>query len=296
VEERMSQVQEVGEAIKKAECIVVAGGGPIGLELAGDIRGQYPAKKVVLLCRGGVLSQWPEKQRKKVEARLQKMNIEVKQGATDAPKDYSLESGVLKFGDVDLKYDVFLPAFSQGPNTQFLDGDALDAGGCVLVNEYLQSTKFNEIFAVGVSNVKEPVVMPKLEAQWTTVASNVSSFLAGADKFEKLKKTHKEGATWLKLPPMVLIGHGPTGYGFLDFNNVPPPIKCCCCCGLGGFPCCPPCWPCCACAGCGCCPCGLCCGPPEGKGPAMFAGALAFKSSGFHFKGMGEPPPQQVMS
>jgi len=290
IEERTAEVQKVGEAIKKGACIVVAGGGPIGLELVGDIRGEYPAKKVVLMCRGDVLGQWPEKQRKKVEARLQHMNIEVKKGATDAPKDYCLESGVIKFGNGDLEYDVFLPAFSQGPNTQFLPGEVLDANGCVEVNEYLQSTKMNDIFAIGVSNVKEITVFPKLEAQWTCVTANVIAMLAN-----RPLKQHKEGATWMKLPPMVLIGHGPKGYGFLDFNNVPPPIKCCCCWGLGGFPCCPPCWPCCACGGCGCCPCGVCCGQPEGKGPATFAGVMAFKSSGFHFKGMGEAPSQQVM-
>jgi len=292
LEERKAEVQGVADAIQKGACIVVAGGGPIGLELAGDIRIQYPTKKVVMLCRGGVLKQWPEKQRQKVEAQLKKMNIEVITGTSDAPKDYSLVPGTLKFSDQELAYDVFLPAYSQGPNTKFLNGtNVLDSKGCIDVNEYLQSKVCPEIFAVGVSSIGELSVLTKLEAQWNSVAGNVVAHLAG----ESMKK-HTEGAAWLKLPPVILIGHGPKGYGYFDFNNVPPPLKLCCCCGLGGFPCCPPCWPCCACGGCGCCPCGYCCGPPEGAGPAALMGPMAFKFGGFHFKGIGEAPPQQTMN
>jgi hypothetical protein len=293
LEDRKAEVQRVGEAIKKGESIVVAGGGPIGLELAGDIRIKYPSKRVVMLCRGGVLSQWPEAQKQKVEVQLRKMNIEVMTGASDAPKDYSLEPGKLTFADKDLSYDVFLPAYSQGPNTKFLESSSvLDSKGCIDVNQYLQSKMCNEIFAIGVSNVNEPcIVMPKLEAQWKSVTGNVAALLEG-----KSLKTHAEGATFMKLPPMIVIGHGPKGYGFLDFNNVPPPVKCCCCCGLGGFPCCPPCWPCLACGGCGCCPCGYCCCPSDGAGLTTLAGKLAFKSGGFHFKGLGAAPTQQNMN
>jgi len=291
VEDRMAEVQRVGDAISQGSCIVVAGGGPIGLELVGNVRAVYPSKKVVLLCRKGVLGQWPEKQREKVKTRLQKMNIEVMDGATDAPTGCSLEPGTIKFGDSGLRYDVFLPAYSQGPNTKFLSSSVVDGKGCVTVNEYLQSTAANEIFAVGVSDVKEPFVgMPKLEAQWNSVTANVIAMLAG----NPLKK-HNEGNKFMKLPPVVVIGHGPKGYGYLDFNNLPAPIKICGCFGLGGWPCCPICWPCCACCGCGCYPCGYCCGPPEGKGPAILMGKMAFMSSGFHFKGIGDAPLQQSM-
>jgi len=286
VEERKTEVQLVGDAIKKASCVVVAGAGPVGLELAGNIRGEYPHKKVLLLVRDDVLGQWPEAQRAKVRAQLQKMNIEVVTGATAAPIEYSLEPGTIKVGEKDLAYDVFLPSYSKGPNTKFLPGTLLDGKGCIEVNNYLQSTACKDVFAVGVSNVKEPFInMPKLEAQWNSVAANVIATFAEAP----LQK-HVEGAKFMKLPPLVVIGHGPKGYGYIDCNNVPTPIKICCCNGLCGFPCCPPCWPCCACGGFGCCPCGYCCGAPEGKGPATLSGKLAFMSSGFHFKGVGDAP------
>jgi len=291
VTERKAEVQSVGDAIRKGECIVVAGGGPVGLELAGDIKGAYPSKKVVLACRNGVLGQWPDKHKKKVEAALTKMDIQVKNGATNAPEIASLEAGKLNFPDGDLAYDVFLPAYSQGPNTKFLPEAMLDGKGSIDVDEFLQSKTSTGVFAVGVSNAPEPFIgMPKLESQWNSVTANIIAQLAG-----KPMKKHVQGMAFMKLPPVVSIGHGPSGHAFIDFDNVPPPLKCCCCCGLAGFPCCPPCWPCCACGGCGCCPCGYCCGPPEGKGPATLIGKMAFMSSGFHFKGIGDAPAQQTM-
>jgi len=292
--ERKEEVQAVGEAIKKGASIVVAGGGPVGLELVGDIRAQYPnsLKKIQLLCKDDVLSQWPEKKRTKVAAQLKEMNIEVIKSAERFPTEHSLEPGTIKLGDKEVSYDVYLPMFSQGPNTKFLPDSVMDGKGCVDVNEHLQSTVYKDIFAVGVSNVKEPFIgMPKLEAQWNSVTANIIASAKG-----KPLTKHQEGAKFMQLPPLVLIGHGPKGYGYFDCDNVPPPIKCCCCCGLGGFPCCPPCWPCCACAGCSACPFGYCCGAPEGKGPATLGGTMAFKSAGFHFKGVGAPPQQTMAS
>jgi len=292
VDERKAEVKAVGDAIYKSECIVVAGGGPCGLELAGDIKGQYPSKKVVLACRNGVLAQWPDKHKNKVLAALKKMNIDVKNGVEDAPTDACLQPGKLKFADGDFAYDVFLPCYAQGPNTKFLPVEMVDEKGGILVDENLQSTVAKSVFAVGVSNVKEPFVgMPKLEPQWISVCSNIVLNFAG-----KPMKKHSEGMPFMKLPPLTLIGHGPSGYGFIDCDNVPPPLKLCCCCGYAGFPCCPCCWPCCACGGCGACPLGYCCGPPEGKGPAILSGKMAFMTAGFHFKGIGSAPAQQKMS
>lgn len=294
VQERMAEVQNVGKAISAAACVVIGGGGPIALELAGDVRAHYADKTIALVSRSGILPQWPDDKRQKVCDRLKKMNIEVVSDAFDAPKQPALEPGTITVGERQLNYDVYFPAFAQGPNTQFLQNvpGLLDSKGRIDVNEFLQSKACPQVFAVGVSNAPEPcVVMPKLEAQWTSVAENVVAMLAN----QPLKQ-HKEGASFMKLPPVLLLGHGPKGYGWIDFANLPPPLKVCCCCGYGGWPCCPPCWPCCACCGCGACPIGYCCGPAEGAGTAQALGAMSQKFAGFHFGGMGEVPQQQAMN
>eukprot|EP00929_Paragymnodinium_shiwhaense_P068684 TRINITY_DN3458_c0_g1_i3.p2 TRINITY_DN3458_c0_g1~~TRINITY_DN3458_c0_g1_i3.p2 ORF type:complete len:322 (-),score=75.86 TRINITY_DN3458_c0_g1_i3:403-1368(-) len=298
---RKAEVEQVADAISRARAVVVAGGGPVGLEIVGNIRLAYPDKKITLLSRSAVGSFMAEPKRLKVEAQLKKMNIDIVIGSdADAPLDCALEAGTLKIGNEELPYDVYLPVFSQGPNTQFLASNEgmLDARSNIKVNEYLQSTAAEDIFSIGVGDNKESFVgFAKLEAQWKTVTANIKAKLAG-----KQMKAHKEGLPFMKGPPLVVVGHGPHGYAMFDFDNLPPPAKCCCCCGYGGFPCCPIpcCWPCCAGGGCGLCPCGYCCAPPEGSGPAKLAGSMSFKSAGFHFKGIGEPmegaPSQKTMS
>mmetsp|Transcript_56249 Transcript_56249/g.158544 ORF Transcript_56249/g.158544 Transcript_56249/m.158544 type:complete len:405 (+) Transcript_56249:94-1308(+) len=283
VADRKKEIAEAAGKIKAAGCVVVAGGGAVGLEVAGCIKKAYPEKAVKLLCRGQILKQYPEKVRRDVEAELAKANIEVVRGALEnMPTEVKLEPGVINVSENLINYDVFLPIYSRGPNTSFLGGDLLDGLGNVKVNEHLQSTACKEVFAVGVADVDEGFIgMPKLEQQWKDVAANAAAVLAG-----KPLKVHKEGMPFMKRPVAVTLG----SWAALDFSQAPPPVKCCCCCGQGGFPCCPPpcCWPC-----CGLCACGYCCGSPSGEGTAKLLEALAFKSASMHFKGMGLAAPEQ---
>mmetsp|Transcript_112128 Transcript_112128/g.229562 ORF Transcript_112128/g.229562 Transcript_112128/m.229562 type:complete len:370 (+) Transcript_112128:2-1111(+) len=292
--DRKAEIQKAAAAIKAAQTVVVAGGGPTGLELAGDIRVAYPSKKIVLLCRDKILSQWPEQTRDLVTQGLKAQNIEVFSGVSeDAPTEPTLQAGSCIAGGEKIAYDVFIPSYSQGPNTKFLHGSTglLDNKGRIVVNEFLQSTKCPEIFAVGVSTVDEPFIgMPKLEAQWKSATANTKALLS-----DKAMKKHSEGMPGMKLPPIIQVGRGKGGWANVDISQLPGPVKCCCCCGHGGFPCCPPpcCWPC-----CGPCCCGYCCGPSAGSGPAGFMGAIHGKFPGMHFKGWGETetaPLQQTM-
>jgi len=223
------------------------------------------------------------------------MKIDILEGgATEAPTEPTLTPGTITVPSGDkVSYDVFLPAYSQGPNTKFLQStpELLDSRGRLVVNESLQSKARPEIFGVGVTDLDEAVMMPKLEGQWKSVCANVKLLLAS----RPLKK-HSEGVPAIKLPPMLLIGRGKQGWAHLDFDNLPAPLKICCCGGLAGFPCCPCicCWPCCtpwACGSCG--------GAPTGAGPAAFNGKMVHKFPTFHFKGWGEvesaAPKQQSM-
>ena len=58
----------------------------------------------------------------------------------------------LSDGDVpELDYDMFIPAYSQGPSTSFLKAaeGVLNERGQIVVNQFMQSTTDESIFAIG---------------------------------------------------------------------------------------------------------------------------------------------------
>jgi NADH dehydrogenase FAD-containing subunit len=290
--ERKAEVEHIAASILKAKTIVVHGGGLIAVEFAGGAKSAYPNKTVVMVTRDGILKSAPEKMARKTREALTKLGVKLVTGSAEgAPEEPELVSGSLTVNNESIPYDIFLPMFGKGPNTQFLSGipGILDEKGRVRVNEFLQSCEHPAIFAVGVGDTKDPFVgFVKLEGHWNCVAANIKAHLADAKM-----KPYKEAAPNMTSPPVIFYGTGKGAWGAFDFNMLPPPLKCCCCCGLGGFPCCPP--PCCWCCCKPCC-CGYCGGAPEGNGVALALENMPFKASGFHFKGIGEAPKQQSMS
>lgn len=303
LQERMNEVKQAGKAISSAKTIVVNGAGLTGIEMAGDIRAKYPEKRVVILSRDGkVIGFHTEAWQQKVKKQLDNMKIEVIKGTVADPSfsDQKMTPGKVELLNSDLKeleYDVFIPCFAQGPNTEFLAraDSVLNEKKQIIANEFLQSTKHPEIFSVATSTVtvkRHPISATTAE-QANTCAKNAANLLAG----KPLVKHKEKGMA--AMPMNIKIGHGPGGYMFWDPAALPPPAKCCCClpCG-GGYPCCPPpcCWCCCkGCSGCF----GNCCNNYEGEGPSTFileTGNLKLFPSSHGFKGLGKAPTQNKMS
>jgi NADH dehydrogenase FAD-containing subunit len=305
VQQRIDEVQRAGQALAAAKTVVLNGAGAVGVELAGDIRARNKAARIVLLSReGNVFSFAPAAWQTKVKDQLTKMNIEVIKGQVGSDfMEPKLEPGkvVISSGDVsELAYDVFLPTFAQGPNTQFLEGTtALDDRRRIVANDKLQCEAHPEIFGVNVTTqplVGHPV-SSRVTAQAKTCVKNAALFLEG-----KPTQTHvdKESPPPLKdengllVPMTVKFGHGPGAYMMWNTDALPMPLKCCCCipCG-GGFPCCPP--PCCWCCGKGCAGClGNCCGPVESESAAIFMESFMLPKflPGHGYKGVGQLPPE----
>jgi hypothetical protein len=217
----------------------------------------------------------------------------LRNGST-TPGSYKLKGG----GSVEA--DVLLPAFGTRQSGFLADlRGVLDPQGNVVVNEYMQCPAAPRLFAVGCTNLPEFAGMPKIESQAKTAVANLKLCLQGKTCAQK----HKEGAPFMKAPPMTIVGHDT--FAFMDTTNMPPPVACC---AWVGFPCCPPpvCW---CCLGPFCC--GGPCQDPEGRPLALFTKMMAHKSAemGGKLKGMGQlpetastttvgsaPPAQQQMS
>jgi len=292
----VAEVKAAAAAIKQAETVVVNGAGAVGVEMVGDIRAKHPHVNITLLSRtGGVVQDSTSDVQRRVMDALRGMRVKVVKGSAPADcMEPKLEPGTVMIsnGEVqELRYDVFIPAFAQGPNTDFLQSSGtLNEKGQIVANECLQSTARPEIFGVNVTT--QPLlghpVSSRVTAQARTCAANAKLLLEG-----KAPKPHvdKEGPPVMKAPMNIKIGHGPGGY--LIWQDLGPArFLCFQPCG-GGFPFCPP--PCCWCCASGCATClGNCCGPAEGEGAArLMEGFLLPKFMAPHgYLGAGELPPK----
>jgi len=285
LEERREEVKRVGASIRSANHVIIGGGGPVSCDLAGQIRITYPSKNVTMVCRN-ILPQWEANDVALVEKQLETMGIAVKKVDDRCPTEPVFEPTTIS----GVSGDMYLPGFSQGPNTDFLESSGLlDPTRKIKVNNYLQSEQDSSIYAIGVSDAVGFVSVMKLEDQWKTVVANIVAEVSG-----KTLSMFKEAAPHMTRQPVVFLGVGKQGWGFVDFKQLPTPAQVCCCNGKGGFPFCPPllCWPC-----CGPCLCGYCCGAPHGSGAPNLYATMMWKFGSMQFKGFGEdkPPAQQKM-
>lgn len=78
-----------------------------------------------------------------------------------------------------LEANLFLPTYGQQPNTDFLHSQSLDEHGFVKVDERLEVSGLENVFAVGDMSNKEPPQYIFLERQASHMANNVIRLLKG---------------------------------------------------------------------------------------------------------------------
>lgn len=302
--DRTAYLSKLHAAVKGASSILIAGGGPIAVELAGLLASTAvlaPGATVTLVASStDVLPDQPSFSAR-AQAELERLGVKVllnervvvtdDDGAREeAGASYTLQ----KSGDT-ISADVFIPAFSGGPRTEWLrDGAfaaALDAAtGKVAVDpSTLRCAAAPQLFAIGA---------PSTAARWSALAHIDHEAIVVAANLATLARAPATADAALKKfkgPPMDGIGYGVVSTEYAFFNDgAGGPLRAMKMCG---FPCnllCP-CFCCMLCAMPGCNPwvCGACGGTPEGKGTAQFLGAT-MKGRGIKKRllaGAGDPPP-----
>jgi NADH dehydrogenase FAD-containing subunit len=230
---RKAFIQGYNDKLKAAKTIVVVGAGPVGAELAADIKLRYTDKRIILVDAASKA--------------VASMNTPFSEAATKTLERFGIElilntrvtshtdtSAVLSNGKT-LSFDLLIESHAEGPNSGFLPSELLDDKGFVKVNDFLQ-TAYPSVFALGdVSAYDHVKTYTKIADQLPTIVKNVDALL-----LKKQLTAHKRNASFygqLKGPLLVAFGHdlpngvgvGPDLPGFLGI--------CCFACCCFGYPC-----------------------------------------------------------
>lgn len=161
METTLDALRHLQVEVKKASSIVILGGGPVGVEFAGEVYSEYSGKKITLITSSKMLipSMNNKKLHSKLLSQLEKAGVRVLLGDKLVLEDdhtgplpevtkLTTESGV------EIEADFILNGFGSRPNTDLikqLDPQAVNAEGFVKVNDDLtiKSKIFSKYFAVG---------------------------------------------------------------------------------------------------------------------------------------------------
>ncbi|GAM40048.1 hypothetical protein TCE0_034r12089 [Talaromyces pinophilus] len=162
-------LHEFQELVEKSKTIVVAGAGPTGVEIAGELGYEYrKSKKIILVTSGNtVLETAIPSVSKTALGMLRDLNVEVKLQTKvnrssrikrEGPNqiEISLSDGTT------LSTDLYIPTSGIVPNSSYIPDKYLNANGFVKVDEYFQvkGLENQHVWAIGdVSDLESPQLL-----------------------------------------------------------------------------------------------------------------------------------------
>ncbi|KAG6840624.1 hypothetical protein C0991_005476 [Blastosporella zonata] len=168
-----------------AKDIVLVGGGAVGIELAGEIKDQWPEKKVTIVHGDKLLlnPSYPDKVRKAIAASVTVRGIDLVLDEYINEPDTKVVQGISTSTGRQLKAaDLVIQARGPRPNTAFvseaLGTAALSSLGLIKVRPTLQLPQYDNIFAAGdVIDWKEQKQSAKAAVHGAIVAANIQALL-----------------------------------------------------------------------------------------------------------------------
>ncbi|GAM23566.1 hypothetical protein SAMD00019534_067410, partial [Acytostelium subglobosum LB1] len=165
---------DIREKVKTATKVLIVGGGPVGVELAGEIKTEFKGKNVTLIQRSDKLvgPQMGKKFADKMHDKLKGMGINVMLNTSlDVPDNikqslseqsqlgYNVEMRTYQTSNGEVEADLVFWCVGNKINNELLQenfGGALDEHGHIKVNEHLQVEGHDNVFAIGdITNTKE---------------------------------------------------------------------------------------------------------------------------------------------
>ncbi|TQV96135.1 apoptosis-inducing factor [Cordyceps javanica] len=182
----VADIHRVAARVRAAAHIVVAGGGATGVEVCGELRHEFPDKRVVLVAGGGDALVGGDATAPALERALTSMGVVVRKGvrAVGTREGVDGDAGrtevTLSDGET-IVTDLYLPTVGMAPNSEFVPAELLDDKKLVRADEYMRVPGPARVWAVGdvVGGPGAGYLMT--EAQASCVANNITGALSGKE-------------------------------------------------------------------------------------------------------------------
>src|SRR5580692_1009416 len=183
------QVRRAHQALTQADRVLLVGAGPVGIELAGEIRHVWPDKSIVLLDVADEILGGPYKPELKAELRRQLLEIRVelilgsplRQALPTEPGELGTFAVTTESG-TDVVADIWFRCYGVVPNGDYL-GDALESArrsdGFIEVGPTLQVAGQTTVFAIGDISTADAKMAGFAARQAATVADNINALAQG---------------------------------------------------------------------------------------------------------------------
>nr|XP_039260130.1 ferroptosis suppressor protein 1-like [Styela clava] len=206
-EEGLQLYKDINKEILESDTIVCVGGGAVGVELSGELKTDFPDKRIILIHSNEVLcsNRLKAGTQSKLQALVKRKGIELMLNErvsnlnelqiNKCTKDQVLKTESGKEIKVDL---VFRCTGVKLLTDDFKDalGDAINDRGQVKVDQFLKVEGTDNIFALGdITNVDEEKMLVTAYAQGASLSNNLFACVDG-----RAMKPYKSGSFGMAVP------------------------------------------------------------------------------------------------
>jgi NADH dehydrogenase FAD-containing subunit len=183
-EDTRKAITEAQKKLQNATGIVIGGGGPLGVELAGELAETSGTAKVITLVSkaDALLEGATDVVQKAAESLLRRKNVEILKGVTVHQADQDPETKswtvTLSTGQT-ITADEYISTTGVIPNNQFIQKVFLNRHGWINVDDQLRvvgdGTSRSDTYAVGDITCHPYRLLSRVSLQGTIVASNIAA-------------------------------------------------------------------------------------------------------------------------